>query len=395
MSLIIQKYGGKSLATAEDVKQVARLIAERHWSGTRLVIVVSAMGDTTDRYLALARSVNPAPAGRELDVLLSVGERISIATLALALNALIPDVAVSLTGAQAGIITDTVHTEAKIVEIKPQRVHEILAQNRIPIIAGYQGITTDKNISTLGRGGSDATAVGLAIALNAERVEFMKDVDGVHTADPKLIDGARIIPQISYEEVMQMLGCGAKVLQMPALEMAAEHHVEMAVGNSRSGYVGTILTDMPLARRTLTAVIVQEHVHTLLFDATADLAQAIEDLREQGHAPLWAGFSGGRGLMILKSGAHVPVQWPRDVTVPHEDLALVTLIGPGVGSASDLADAVQRKLKPFLDQTAAVQITESRVSVLLPAAAAHLLARSAHELCLREPQRSDAAPSLA
>ena len=163
--------------------------------------------------------------------------------------------AVSLTGAQAGIITDTVHTAAKIVEIRAQRVREVLDQNRIPIIAGYQGITTDKNISTLGRGGTDATAVGLAIALGAERVEFMKDVDGVQSADPKLIPTARVIDEISYEETLEMMGCGAKILQVPAVEMAVEYGVKLAVGNSKTGVAGTILTDRPLGRRTLTAVV--------------------------------------------------------------------------------------------------------------------------------------------
>lgn len=384
MPLIIQKYGGKALASPEDIRHVARIIYERRQAGAQLVIVVSAMGDTTDRYLAMARGVNAHPAGRELDVLLSVGERISIAMLALALNAIEPDLAVSLTGAQAGIITDTVHTAAQIVEIRPQRVREILEQNRIPVIAGYQGITTDKNISTLGRGGTDATAVGLGVALGAERVEFMKDVDGVQSADPKLIPTARVIEQISYREALQMMGCGAKILQMPAVEMAAEHHVKLAIGNSKTGIAGTILTDKPLGRRTLTAVVLSENVRCQLFDSAAHMAEAMENLRNAGVAPLSAGFSGGRGLMILKHGEGDGVLPPVDPLLRHEPLSLVTLIGPGVGSASELADSVQRKLRPYLDQTAACLVVESRLSVLLPHAAAKRFAESAHELCLND-----------
>lgn len=382
MSLIIQKYGGKALAAPDDVKQVAQLIYERYQSGTQLVIVVSAMGDTTDRYMDMARAVNPHPAGRELDVLLSVGERISIAMLALALNGIRPDLAVSLTGAQAGIITDTVHTAAKIVEIRPLRVHEALRQGRIPVIAGYQGITTDKNISTLGRGGTDATAVGLAVALGAERVEFMKDVDGVHSADPKLIPAARVIPQLDYDAVLQMMGCGAKILQVAAVEMAAQHRVPLAIGNSRTGVAGTILTDKPLDRRTLTAVIVTDRVRCLLYDSTAELTAALEELRAMGRAPLLAAQSGSRALLVLRADDHALFTQFSAPLLPHEPLALVTLIGPGAGGSGDLAAAVQRKLKPFLDQTAAYQQAESRLSVLLPELAARQFAESAHDLCL-------------
>jgi aspartate kinase len=390
MSLIIQKYGGKALASAEDIRHVARIIHERFRAGTQIVVVVSAMGDTTDRYLEMARGVNANPAGRELDVLLSVGERISIAMLALALNAIEKDIAVSLTGAQAGIITDTVHTAAQIVEIRPLRVREVLDQGKIPVIAGYQGITTDKNISTLGRGGTDATAVGLAVALGAERVEFMKDVDGVHSADPKLIPAARVIPEMSYQEVLQMMGCGAKILQVPAVEMAAEHHVQLAIGNSKTGVAGTILTDKPLGRRTLTAVVLSENVRCVLFDSALHLSEAIAELREAGYTPLMASLSGGRGLLVMRNG-EVPLLAFHEPEVPREPLSLVTLIGPGVGSCSDLAAAVQHKLKPFLDQMAAFHSVESRLSVLLPELTAKRFAQSAHQLCLVQPENASVA----
>ncbi|HEY3295153.1 MAG TPA: hypothetical protein VGL38_06925 [bacterium] len=392
MSLIIQKYGGKALALPEDIKQVARLIYARHKEGVQLVIVVSAMGDTTDRYMAMAKSVNPSPAGRELDVLLSVGERISIAMLALALNGMEKDLAVSLTGAQAGIITDTVHTAAKIVEIRPLRVREILDQGRIPIIAGYQGITTDKNISTLGRGGTDATAVGLAVALRAERVEFMKDVDGVQSADPKLIPTARVIPEMTYDDVLQMMGCGAKILQIPAVEMAAEHQVQLAVGNSRTGVAGTILTDRPLGRRTLTAVVVTENVRCVLFDSIPHLLKAVNTLREAGCAPLVAGNSGGRGLLVLSRSEEIARELFPEPLMPNESLSLVSLIGPGVGSASDLAETVQRKLAPYRDQIASLYVTESRLSLLLPVNAARQFAEAAHALCLLDDSAKPSAP---
>lgn len=384
MPLIIQKYGGKALATPEDILQVAKLIFDKKKSGLELVIVVSAMGDTTDRYIGMARAVNPAPQGRELDVLLSVGERISIAMLALALNALQSDIAVSLTGAQAGIITDTVHTAAKIVEIRATRVREILDQGKIPIIAGYQGITTDKNISTLGRGGTDATAVGLAIALHAERVEFMKDVDGVQTADPKLIPTAKIIERLSYEESLEMMGCGAKILQVPAVEMAAEHHMKLAIGNSKTGTTGTILTDRPLGRRTLTAIVLTENVHCCLCESTAEFLHMIKNLREQGHSPLLASQSGGKSLVVVRAEEAALLLPPSTHPITREPISLLTMVGPGVGGANELAEAVMRKLQPYQEIIAALNISESRVSVLLPAENAKAIATSVHDLCARE-----------
>ncbi len=382
MPLFIQKYGGKALASPDDVKQVARLIFERRQAGTQLVIVVSAMADTTDRYIGMAKSVNPSPAGRELDVLLSVGERISIAMLALALNAMEQDIAVSLTGAQAGIITDTVHTAAQIVEIRALRVREVLNQGRIPIVAGYQGITTDKNISTLGRGGTDATAVGLGIALGAERVEFMKDVDGVQSADPKLIPVARTIDRMSYEEALAMMGCGAKILQVPAVEMAAEHHMKLAVGNSRTGVAGTIITDRPLGRRTLTAVVLAEQVDCRLFDSTTEMLTALKTLHTNGRAPMLSAQSGSRALLVVKADDAFVL--PDPPLVYREPLSLVTLIGPGVGGAGEVARRALGRLRPYENEIAALNITESLLSVLLPVAEARVFAANAHELCLRD-----------
>jgi aspartokinase len=294
------------------------------------------------------------------------------------------DIAVSLTGAQAGIITDTVHTAAQIVEIRPLRVREILDQGKIPIIAGYQGITTDKNISTLGRGGTDATAVGLAVALGAESVEFMKDVDGVQSADPKLIPVARVIPQMSYEEALEMMGCGAKILQVPAVEMAAEHRIKLAIGNSKTGVAGTILTNRPLGRRTLTAVISALDVHCLLFDSTHELLEATALLREEGRCALLISQSGGKGLLVLKSDDAHTLYMNGHPRVLHEPLTLVTLIGPGVGGASELAERAQHKLAPYRDVIAALNLTESRLSVLLPATEARRFAESVHLLCLHE-----------
>jgi aspartate kinase len=390
MPLIIQKYGGKSLATPEDITQVARLILQRVESGVQVVVVVSAMGDTTDRYVDLARAVNPAPAGRELDVLLSVGERISIAMLALALNGLRKDIAVSLTGAQAGIITDTVHTAARIVEIRPMRVREILDQRRIPIIAGYQGITTDKNISTLGRGGTDATAVGLAVALGADRVEFMKDVDGIHSADPKQIPSAKIIDKLSFEEALEMMGCGAKILQAPAVEMAAEHGIPLAVGNSRTGVAGTIVTDKPLVRQTLTSVHTTERVDYLNDLLPENFFRLLDRIRDCGLSPLMSFRYENSCAIILRPGEAEFLR--SDNRVVDRSLDLVTLIGPGVTSNNELARAIQILCKEFEPSIVAMTASSTRISLLMKNQQAKLLAGKAHELCLKSSQGGAASP---
>lgn len=389
MPLIIQKYGGKSLATPEDVKQVAELILRRVASGAQLVVVVSAMGDTTDRYVRMARDVNPAPAGRELDVLLSVGERISIAMLALALNGLKPDIAVSLTGAQAGIITDTVHTAARIVEIRPLRVREILDQGRIPVIAGYQGITTDKNISTLGRGGTDATAVGLAVALGADCVEFMKDVDGIHSADPKQIPTAKIIDKLSFEEALEMMGCGAKIIQAPAVEMAAEHGITLAVGNSKTGVAGTIVTAKPLVRQTLTSVHVTAQVDCLTGLTAAAFYSLLDAVRDCGLSPLMSFRHEDSCAVTLKPG-EAQFLSGNSCTVDRS-LDLVTLIGPGVTSNNDLARAIRALYTEYASSIVAMTATSTRISLLMKNNQAQAFAAKAHQLCLKSPKPGAAA----
>jgi aspartate kinase len=383
LPLIIQKYGGKSLATPEDVRQVAELILRRVESGVQIVVVVSAMADTTDRYVEMARAVNPAPAGRELDVLLSVGERISIAMLALALNGIKPDSAVSLTGAQAGIITDTVHTAARIGRISTMRVREILDQGKIPVIAGYQGITTDKNISTLGRGGTDATAVGLAVALGADRVEFMKDVDGIHSADPKQIPAAKIIERLSFEETLELMGCGAKILQAHAVELAAEHKIPLAVGNSKTGVAGTIVTDKPLIRQTLTAVQVTEKVDCLTGLTPNSFFTLLDRIRDCGLSPLMSFRFENTCAVAMRSGE---AEFLKPLScILDNSLDLVTLIGPGVTSNNELARAIRDVLKTYESSVSAMTATATRISLLMTHGQAKLFAMQAHELCLKLP----------
>jgi aspartate kinase len=287
--LIVQKYGGSSVGTPERVRAVAaRIVAARH-RGDDLVVVVSAMGDTTDDLLALARevvghrdSLHRHP--REMDMLLTSGERISMALLAMAIREA-GEEAVSLTGSQAAILTDEVHTAARILEIRADRVRVALEAGRVAIVAGFQGVSPTREVTTLGRGGSDTTAVALAAALGAVRCEVYSDVRGVYTADPRRVPGARIIPEISFDEMLELASAGAQVMHARAVEIAARYDVDLRLGSAfeeggdtmgtfvtrkpnhmeelvltgiatKPGQAKLILRGLPAGMRTVTAVLV-------------------------------------------------------------------------------------------------------------------------------------------
>jgi aspartate kinase len=239
MALVVQKYGGSSVADAEGIKRVAKRIVATKRAGNQVVVVVSAMGDTTDELMDLANGVSPAPPGRELDMLLTSGERISMALLAMAIATLGME-ARSFTGSQAGVITDDVHGRARIIDVTPGRISSAIAEGAIPIVAGFQGVSQNtKDITTLGRGGSDTTAVALAAALSADVCEIYTDVDGVFTEDPRLVRGARRIPRITYEEMLEMAACGAKVLIPRCVEYARRYNLPIHVRSSFSDKIGT------------------------------------------------------------------------------------------------------------------------------------------------------------
>jgi aspartate kinase len=254
LALIVQKYGGTSVATPDHIKRVAQRIVSEKRSGHRVVVVVSAIGHTTDELITMAKQVSQHPPEREMDMLLSVGERISIALLAMAIHDL-GENAISFTGSQVGIITDNKHTEARILEVRASRLLQELEKGKIVIVAGFQGISIDKEITTLGRGGSDTTAIALAAALKADRCEIMKDVDGVFIAEPKLIPEAKLNKEISYEEMIEMTDFGAGVLQKESIEMAKSHKIKIAVGSSETGRIGTIITDRSLDSSRVSGVV--------------------------------------------------------------------------------------------------------------------------------------------
>jgi aspartate kinase len=239
VGIVVQKYGGSSVADATSVKRVAQRIVATKKAGHDVVVVVSAMGDTTDDLIDLANQVSPLPAARELDMLLTAGERISMAVLAMAIGNLGQE-ARSFTGSQAGVITDSEHGRAKIIDVTPSRIEDALAEGAIAIVAGFQGVSqTTKDITTLGRGGSDTTAVALAAALNADVCEIYTDVDGIFTADPRIVPNARQIPRISYEEMLEMAANGAKILHLRCVEYARRNDMPIHVRSSFSDKIGT------------------------------------------------------------------------------------------------------------------------------------------------------------
>ena len=258
MGLVVQKYGGSSVADAERIKRVAERIVATRRDGHDVVVAVSAMGDSTDELLDLAQQVTPLPPGRELDMLLTAGERISMALLAMAIHSAGVD-ARSFTGSQAGVITDSVHGRARIIDVTPGRIREALDGGSVAIVAGFQGVSQDtKDITTLGRGGTDTTAVALAAALRADVCEIYTDVDGVFSADPRIVPRARRLETITYEEMLEMAACGAKVLHLRSVEYARRYGIPVRVRSSFSQLPGTLVTgsigDLSMEQAIITGV---------------------------------------------------------------------------------------------------------------------------------------------
>lgn len=242
MALIVQKYGGSSVADIDRIKNVAKRVARHHAQGDQIVVVVSAMRGETDRLIGLAKGLTEIPSEREMDMILATGEQTTIALTAIALHTMdVP--ACSLTGAQAGIITDLVHTKAKIRNITPEKVHSLLDEGNVVIVAGFQGETPDGHITTLGRGGSDLTAIALASAIDADLCQIYTDVDGVYTTDPRITDKAQKLEEISYDEMLELASSGAKVMQSRSVEFAKNHGVIFEVRSSLNDNPGTIVKE--------------------------------------------------------------------------------------------------------------------------------------------------------
>jgi len=245
--LVVQKFGGTSVGTPKRILEVADRIASRHAAGDRIVAVVSAMGQTTDQLTDLARKITDRPSRRETDMLLTAGERITMALLSMALNT--KDVpAISFTGSQSGIITDTRHTRARIRDIRPIRIGPELEKGRVVIVAGFQGVSPDKEVTTLGRGGSDTTAIALTLGLGADACEIYTDVPGVMTADPRLVENGKLLERISWDTMLELSGCGAGVIHARAVDLARRHKVPFQVRSAFQKRTGTMVQDMSLEK---------------------------------------------------------------------------------------------------------------------------------------------------
>lgn len=356
MALIVKKFGGSSVADAECMRRVARRIGEARAAGDRVVVVVSAMGKTTDQLIDLAREVNPQPSDREMDMLMSTGEQISSAILTMALQADGYE-AVSLTGGQAGIHTDHVHTKAKIQRIEPDNIHAHLAEGRIVIVAGFQGLTPEMDVATLGRGGSDTTAVALAAALKADRCKIYTDVDGVFTADPRVVKNAVKLDEISYDEMLELASLGAKVLQSRAVEFAKKYDVELEVLSSFTGAPGTVLrsevanmedivvrgvaVDKNQAKLTIRAVSDRPGAAATIFRelsvANTNVDMIVQNVSAEGHTDISFSVPADDLAKSKKVVESIMEKVGATSVVVDDDIAKVSIVGVGMRGHSGVA----------------------------------------------------------
>ncbi|HYY32439.1 MAG TPA: aspartate kinase [Gaiellaceae bacterium] len=339
---VVMKFGGTSVADPEKIRRVAERLVAAKRAGGRVVGVVSAMGRHTDELVALAHEVSPQPKPRELDMLISVGERISCALVVMAISDLGLD-AISLTGSQAGIVTDTVHGKAKIVEVRGRRIHEALDQEKIVLVAGFQGVSTDFDITTLGRGGSDTTAVALAAALGADACEIYTDVDGVFTADPRVVPAARKLHAVSYEEMLEMAASGARVLALRSVEFARNHRVKLHVRSTFTEEDGTWIIEED--ERMLEKAIISGVTHTLeeavyrvqgveradLFAALAEASVSVDTIIQTDGEIVFSAPLADRGD-IEAALERLGARWEE-----RDDLGKVSVVGAGMKSHPGIA----------------------------------------------------------
>lgn len=383
--IIVQKYGGSSVADVAKIQRVAERVARTQAEGRKVVVVVSAMGDTTDELLALAKAVTPNPHRRELDMLLTAGERISMALLGLALHARGVD-AVSFTGSQSGILTDGAHSNARILEVRPVRILEELGKGRVVIVAGYQGVSRDKEVTTLGRGGSDTTAVALAAALDAEVCEICSDVDGVYTADPRVVPATRRLSELSHEEMQELAQAGAKVLNAQAVEFARDRGITIHAVSTFAPGPGTRVTSQAGDRRELRISGVALESDLLVLRA-ARLAELTELLPAHAAWPreLWSD-EGGAGALVSLENVHGLPRLLEDVAAREgrvrasEGLALVSVVGTGVGASAEPLRRAQAALAGLGPDAAprGTFVSPLRLSFLVPRAQGKDAVRALH-----------------
>lgn len=363
MAVIVQKYGGTSVGTPERIRAVAERIVAASEAGNRLVAVVSAMGDVTDELVSLAAQINPEPPEREMDMLLATGEQVSIALLAMAIHALGHE-AISFTGPQVGIVTDHGHTKAKILEVRADRVRAALAEGRIVIVAGFQGMTEDGQITTLGRGGSDTTAVAVAAGIGADVCEIYTDVDGVYTADPRVVPDARKIDTISYEEMLELAASGAGVLNLRSVEFARNHGVVIHCRSSFTGVPGTIVkeADASMEQAIISGVAhdtseakvtirdlpdrpgVAAAVFTKLAEANVNVDMIIQNVSEAGTTDISFTTPKADLVRARRAADAIVAELGAREWLVDESIAKVSLVGAGMKTHPGVAAQMFRAL---------------------------------------------------
>jgi aspartate kinase len=392
VAVVVQKYGGSSVADVQKLRTVAARVMETQRAGHGVVVVVSAMGDTTDDLLAMAKQVSPNPDRRELDMLLSAGERISMALLSMAIRELGGD-AISFTGSQSGIITNDRHVDARIVEVRPFRVQDELARGRIVVIAGYQGVSYRKEITTLGRGGSDTTAVAMAAALDAEYCEICSDVDGVYSADPRVVAGATRIGTLSYEETQEMAESGAKVLNAQAVEFAKARGIAIYARATRSPLPGADpAADGTVVRRhsprmpgTIVGVASEQDVLVLDADAAPANLFAVLDEHHVAGKQLHA-FGERTTLVISRENLHEEArlraaleQLDRRARLV-DGLAAVSVVGAGINASYANVRAGTSTLAGAGITPAGAATSSYRITWMIPRNRMHDAVRALHSL---------------
>jgi aspartate kinase len=402
VGIVVQKYGGSSLADASAIKRVARRIVEAKKTGHDVVVAVSAMGDSTDELLDLAEQVSPLPPAREMDMLLTAGERISMALVAMAISDL-GFTARSFTGSQAGVITDSVHGKAKIIDVTPGRIRDAIADGHIVIVAGFQGVSQDtKEITTLGRGGTDTTAVALAAALNAEYCEIYTDVDGVFTADPRIVPTARKLNTVSYEEMLELAACGAKILHLRCVEYGRRYNIPIHVRSSFSTLQGTWVTD-PSGEEDMEQAIIAGVAHdrseakitvvgvpdkvgeaARIFEALADaqvnLDMIVQNVSAAATARTDISFTLPRedGQTAMKALASLQDEVGFDSLLYDDKIGKVSLIGAGMRSHPGITAKFFGALAAAGVNIGMISTSEIRISVIVDEAEVDAAVQATH-----------------
>lgn len=398
MALIVQKYGGSSVADVECMRRVAKRVKKTRDAGNQVVVVVSAMGDTTDDLIDLAKKINPEPDEREMDALMATGEQVSSTVLTMALHQLGVD-AISMTGPQAGIYTDAIHAKAKILDLKPKRLLAQLKKNRVVVVAGFQGLNPSEDVATLGRGGSDTTAVALASAIKADRCQILKDVEGVYTANPRVVPDARKLDEIVYDEMLELASMGAEVLQSRAVEFAKNHGVVLEVLSSFVEKPGTLVreevdnmedmvvrgvaSDKNQAKVTIRGLEDKPGVAALLFTELArksiNVDMIVQNVSDKGETDITFTVPRGDLAKTLRAAEAMQSELGSKGIRSDETIAKVSLVGVGMRSHSGVAAKMFEALAKQKINIAMIATSEIKISVVIAQADADKAVQVLHK----------------